>query len=353
MSPGATQRGVALMRRTILAIAAATSMVVAFGQLSVAGTIAPVLVKGRSAVDEFNAAADGTYLLWTQNTIAHPRHYDGYIQPLAGGSTTKVNAAGTKAFVGPTINGTEAVFQEIASGARVTHSNVYLYDTTTDTRSNPPAGVNTKDWEWGPASSPGFILFGRNQFKTGRSPWKVILYDRNTQQFTVLDQVKNRCGCIFPGGVTDSYATWTKCSSFPCQAYYYDISGQTTHTVPNPLGKQQYYPSPSGDSSSIYFVRSGTACGANANIMRYDIGGGDPVVVSNLPDNHDVEASPSVYTDGLSSDHVYFGELTCKGNFYGDIYKIDGAEVPTFAGSGSRAKPGRRVPRPVDPRATP
>lgn len=297
----------------------------------------PTKVKGRARVDELFPAASDTYLIWSQNSIARPRRYNAWVEPLDRSvPATKMNAPGSvHGFTGSTVNGDEAMFQEVTAGARFTKSNIYLFDVATKVRSDPPDGVNTRYWEWSPSSSPGYILFGRNRFATPTSPWQVVLHDRGDGTETILDSVRNRCGCIYPGNVTDSYATWAKCVT-TCQAWYHDIVAGTTQRIANPLDRQQYSPAVSGDSSSIYFVRSGNACGANVKLMRWDIGGGDPVVVSSLADGLDIYWSPGVFTDGDGHDHVYFGQLACD-SFYGDIYVADDAETASVASTAGAA----------------
>ena len=57
-------------------------------------------------------------------------------------------------------------------------SNVRCYRIDTDDFASVHAKINTELWEWAPDISSEFILFGRNKFATGSSPWRIMLYDR-------------------------------------------------------------------------------------------------------------------------------------------------------------------------------
>jgi hypothetical protein len=249
------------MRTIIVGLALAATM----GAVAAAGTIPETLVEGGPG-NQFSGDGNSTYLTWATNSTDHPRHYDARARLLAGGGGFKMNASGTEGFAGD-INGdtTEAAYQQVNGSS----SNILLYDLEARTRSAASSVVNTDLWEWAPSVSDGYILFGRNKFARPSSPWKVVLYDRNSDSTMVLDSVTNACGCIIPGQVSDDYATWTRCDRATCQAWYYDIAADTTARVPNPLDKQQYYPSVSAATGDIYLVRSGNGCGQNVRRIRW------------------------------------------------------------------------------------
>jgi hypothetical protein len=193
--------------------------------------------------------------------------------------------------------------------------------------------------------SPGFILFGRNKFDRPASPWKVILYDRTNFTFNTLGKESYACFCIFPGVVTDDFATWTDCAGAVCQAYYYDIANTTPHKIPNPLHAQQYDASVNGSGTELYYVRSGNGCGIRVKIMRWTIGGGsDPVVVSALPAGYDVAQHTFTYTDVLSHDQVYFDRARCSKTYPSDLYVVQDADTALTAAAtvGATAAPGIR-----------
>ncbi len=120
-----------------------------------------------------------------------------------------------------------------------------------------------------------------------------MLYDRNTDTNIVLDTVTQRCACVYPGQVSDDYATWTRCSKSTCQAWYYDIAGETTAKIPNPNAKLQYFPAVSAATGDLYFVQSAFGCGLHTKIMQWNpVAGGAANVVSAQPRGYDVYAGP-------------------------------------------------------------
>jgi hypothetical protein len=218
----------------------------------------------------------------------------------------------------------EAIFQD--NGARSVNANVYLADLTNPgTYSGPGSGINTEYWEWSPEISADWILFGRNRFDRGSSPWKVILYERATGDTTVLDKVENRCGCIFPQDVNERYATWVKCVA-RCNVFVYDTQDQTTTKIYNP-DKYQYAASVS-EEGRVYFVRSGRGCGANVQIRAIDLAAKDPT--SSLPVYSypaGMELASSIHmVDGVDGVHdLYFDRADCNADrFQGNIYRILG-----------------------------
>jgi hypothetical protein len=283
-----------------------------------AGTVEPMKT-GRA--DQFGPAADSDeWLGWTQFTsplyTARAERF-----PVGGRSRTLRHRAGAHTFFGDIDPGTDtAIFQD----AKGSNSNVYLADLATAgaPTSAPPAGINTPRWEWGPEISDAFILFGRNRFARPSSPWKVVLYDRTLRTFTVLDEVENRCGCIWPEDVNERYVAWTKCVA-RCNVFVYDTLDQSTRKVDNP-DRQQYAASVS-EEGLVYFVRSGNTCGGNAQIRVWDVmaGGTATTLVYDYPVGSNLAWALDV-VDGVDGTHdVYFDRARCNDHdFKGDVLRI-------------------------------
>jgi hypothetical protein len=318
--------------RLVVAIAAAAALVT--GALPATAGLGPVLVKGGTG-DQNHPTANATTLGYSANSSSAPRHYDAYIEPLLGKGRTKVNASRTVAFMGHMSGDSgELSFQQI----RGRSSDVLLYDIETTTRIQPPNAVNTDLWEWSPSLSPGHILFGRNSFRQGSSPWKVMLFDRETHNTRVLDSVTFRCGCIWPGQVSDEYATWTKCSRRTCNVWVYDIvNGGDPIKVPNPDTRIQYFGGVSEDSQAVYYASAdrSSSCGQDTNLMKWTPGGKlGPVVVTALSDA-DVGDTMYVYADGAHDD-LYFARGRCTSAFPEDIYKVEDADTATITRTAGR-----------------
>ena len=125
------------------------------------------------------AATDGTtqYFAWTQNSRSHRSHFDAFLTRTSD-PRVKLNATG-EGFIGG-IDPPNVVYQQIRNG----QSNLKLYNADTQTRSDPPAGVNTADWEWEPSISGNWLFFAR---QTSSSQF-VILHSLTTTNEVILDQ---------------------------------------------------------------------------------------------------------------------------------------------------------------------
>lgn len=305
------------MLRRILASAA---FVVAIGIVAPAsaGTDAESLKTGR--LDQFGPSADGdTWFGWTQYN--RPL-YTAKAEPLPIGGDDAQNLRrrdGAHTFFGDFDPGANrAIFQD----ALGSNSNIYLKNLVTGRTKVPPDGINTEDWEWSPEMSTNFILFGRNRFIRGSSPWKVMLYDRNTPGFRVLDRVENRCGCIWPEDVNDRYVAWTKCVQ-RCNVWVYDTQDESLQKVPNP--DRQQYAAAVSEEGRVYFVRSGDRCGSTTTIRAWEteVGGTAAPVAYPYPSGTNLAWALDM-VDGTDGAHdLYFDRASCSDrDFRGDIYRI-------------------------------
>ena len=142
----------------------------------------PELLLGRNKVGEYQPVQGDTYLAWQQNTRQHPKHYDVFARPLAGGDKFKVNAAGTQGANGG-IDGDVLVYQQF----KRKRSDLKFFDLDTRTRTSPPAGVNTDQWEYWPSFSGDWLLFARLY---GNGARRIFLFDLSTGDSRRLDGVR-------------------------------------------------------------------------------------------------------------------------------------------------------------------
>jgi hypothetical protein len=309
--------------------AALVFAVIALSASAARAEVTPTLVVG-GAGDQITPAADDGTVVWARSRSGDAGKYDLLAQ-VGSATPVKVNPTGTQGF-GGSVEGSQVVYQEVSNDG--TTSDVELYDLNTATRTDPAAGVNTDKWEWSPSVSGGYILFGRNVFRSPDSPWKVILLNTADGSTVTLDTARNDCACIFPGQVLDGVATWTKCLT-TCQAYWYEIGAPNPiHKVANPNGKAQYFPSP-GPSGDIYLVRSGTGCGQNTRLLRFDPASRTFLTLSALPSGRDVSTRTYVDVDTGGHEDLYFDELVCSGSFNADIYVDQDAD--TASGPATRS----------------
>jgi hypothetical protein len=312
-----------MLRRMCLVGLVAFLTVPAVTGTSLAAPITPTLILG-GPTDQILPDANASFIGWTHNTKAHPRHYNAYVQPLSGGVPTggsvKLNTGtGFGWFGGIRPDANEAAFQQ--TNARQTQSDIRIVDLDVlPLAPTSPPGLNTSAWEFRPSISADWILFGRNLGRRSR----IYLYDRTLQTSIALASARNRRNGnprILPDDVTQAYATWTKCGAV-CNVYYYNLSTKATTVVPNPSSMHQYNSSVSDATGDMYFVTSGSGCGVGVEILRWHIG--DPLpytVVATLPSGYDVILRTTTFNDG-TNDNIFFDRVRCAGKFYSDIYQV-------------------------------
>jgi len=247
------------------------------------------------------------WFAWTQNTAAHPRRFDAFLTMGAG--HVKLNAVGS-GYVGG-IDPPLAVYQQVYRG----QSNLKIYNSGTETRSNPPNGVNTDDWEWEPSISGDWLLYGRQDNETD-TQW-VFLHSLSSATEIMLDE-----GFTFrhPGQVNGNYAVWTRCD-FTCDVVRHDILGDTDVTLPKPDSIIYQYGAAVTSTGVTYVARSWKQCG-NAKIVRY-FGTGDPpegTVVANLGSGRDAY-SLYAHENADGSVDVFYDRYGCSTSV-GDIYRV-------------------------------
>jgi hypothetical protein len=317
-----------MLRRMWLVGLFAFLMVPAVTGTSLAAPITPTPIFGGST-DQILPDANASFIGWSHNTKAHPRHYNAYVQPLSGGAPTggsvKLNTGTSFGWFGgirPDAN--EAAFQQ--TNARQSQSDIRILDLDVlPLAPTSPPGLNTSAWEFRPSISASWILFGRNLDRRTR----IYVYDRTLQTSIALASARNRRNGnprIFPDDVTETYATWTKCVTV-CNVYFYSLVTNVTTVIPNPNNAHQYDSSVSDTTGDMYFVTSGRRCGVRVKILRWHIG--DPLpytVVATLPSGYDVTVRTATFNDG-TNDNVFFDRVRCAGKFYSDIYEVPAANT--------------------------
>jgi hypothetical protein len=278
--------------------------------------LAPSAVKTGSANEQRPAASD-LWFAWTQSSPSAPNRANVWAEAMDIGTTTpfRVNPTGTRAWTGG-IEGDELVYQEIVN----TQSNIRV----ADLNPLPPvisglAAVNTDRWEWAPTISTDstgdtWILFGRQNTSSGAQ--RVIAYNRDTGNSRELQMTTNWRYALIPGQVNGDWATWTACKP-NCHVRYVNLAaGTPAETLPRPsFVKHQYAPSVAEDGT-LYYVRSGSGCGANVRIMRNSAGVNQMLV--DLPDRRDIFTT---YVSEEPETHVYYDRISCGSKAW-DIFQL-------------------------------
>jgi hypothetical protein len=297
------------MRRGLVIVACVTFLIaapVAYALLSQQG------VKTTRLYEQYPAAAvDGgtNYFAWSQNSRAHPNHSDAYLKR-GSQPRVKLNTKG-RGYLGG-IDPPVVVYQQVVGD----NSSLKFYNANTHARTNPPAGVNTSDWEWEPSISGDWLLFGRSSSTS--SDERVILRSLTTPTEVTLDQ---SFSFRDPGQVNGDYAVWIRCDA-SCDIVRREISTVTDTVLQEPSATTYQYGAGVTSTGIVYTARSGKTCG-NAKIVRY-FGVSDPAggtVVADLPNNQDIDNGYARENADGSVDFFY-NRYLCSNNSVADIYRV-------------------------------
>jgi hypothetical protein len=304
--------GIAMLSCILMAL---TSLVVAATDARAAP---PELLLGRNKVGEYQPVRGDTYLAWQQNTRQHPNHYDVFARPMAGGEKFKVNARQTQGANGG-IDGDTLVYQQF-KGRR---SDLKFFDLGTGTRTSPPAGVNTDQWEYWPSLSGDWLLFARLY---GNDARRIFLFDLSTGDSRRLDAVRGAGSDLAPGQVSGDWAVWSKCRQGGCDVIRYHIPDGTRETIPN-NGARQHAPSV-GPDGTVFFARANARCGGSVKLIRRPLQGAE-TVLWRISSGDDIGTTRTfVDQDGVTD--VLFDQFDCDQATGSDAWAMGEDFAPTL-----------------------
>jgi hypothetical protein len=313
------RRSARFLIASVAVVAAAVGASVALALLAEQPVLATRLHEVTPAAD-WNADGTASYLSYSRNSTAEPKHFDVYLRTTRSGTTKvrKLNAAGTTGWGGG-IDAPSVVYQQVARD----NSNIKVYDLGTRVRTNPAPGVNTRDWEWHPTISGGWILFARRKYSAPKSD-QVILVNQSTGETRILDS-STHIG-LAAGQVNGDWAVFERCITL-CNVFRYNISTETKERLERltPDGvdpEQQYSPSVTPDGV-VYLVRSVRACDDGSSFVRY-FDTGDPstgtVVGTIAPGRYVSTTFARASADGTTTD-VFYDRYSCRTD-KSDLYKV-------------------------------
>jgi len=287
----------------------AVTLVLVSASLAWATVTGPTKVLGGRGSQMLPAATPGgSFLSWT---LIRSNHVDAFLRP-AGQPKIQLNRHGLG--WNGNISGTEAIYQQVVHS----QSNVYIYDTGTQTR-HAPLGVNTTAWEFYPHIDGNNVLFGRS----GRHhSWRVLLTDTSGPTTTLLEKhTGSPVRQLLPGGIAGDWATWARYATrtHRSNVVLYRISTQQADALVVPRGKVQYAPTVD-HAGDLFYVRSNIGSCGRGVVIREAINGGSDVPLAKIPRGYDIGVSNAV-DEGPGVVAVYFDRLNCKSGFY-DSYKI-------------------------------
>jgi hypothetical protein len=204
-----------------------------------------------------------------------------------------------------------------------------MVDLSTQTELEVPDGVNTDAVEYSPSISGSHLLFGRRIPHGGQ----VILFDTSTDTSQVIatrTDTEKRFKFVLPIQVNGNYAVWEQSDvkrktgePISTDIILYDIAAATTTKLPktDPERPSLYGPSVDQDGT-VYFGRSSFACGENAQLVSRQVDGTESVLIA-FPTNKDFRFTSAVDNPDNTTD-IYFDRANCRGDDFGDIWKLPG-----------------------------
>jgi hypothetical protein len=269
--------------------------------------------------NEFRPAASERYLAWTVERrdawIAYAKAFDG--------DRVRVSAPGWEGAIGG-ISGHKVVYQQFLS---IEASDIFLYDLRRGTRKKVGAPVSTNAFEYDPTISRRRIAFGRWHL-SGKE--ELFVYNRRTGTTKRLAVARGYSRELLIGQLNGRYLAWEVdfYDEFDlleaCHVYLHDFVDGTTSKIPNPGRQCQYGPSVDV-GGRVYYGRSSPACGVDAAVWSYPIGGPAELLFE-YPVGTDFGTSYAVdHSDGSVS--LYLDPADCSDNF-GDIARLSIPSTP-------------------------
>jgi len=167
---------------------------------------------------------------------------------------------------------TTAAYQQDRRG----DSNVKLYDWSTGLRTNPGGAVNTARWEYEPALSGHWLVFGRLNRAAAPDVRRILLANLQTGQVTELARFRGSAatGTLSAPQVAGDWVTWTSMSHRyeESSVHRYRISTGQVERIAHPEGRFDYL-SAVGSDGTVYFLRSRGGCGSGVTFESYTAGG--------------------------------------------------------------------------------
>jgi hypothetical protein len=286
-----------MRRPTLTAVAVAISIVLLSADAFAA--VAPTPVRTDPDRREFEGSGNADYFAWTQNQADAYFQLNVWVLP-TGGEEYEVSAGGGQAFSGQMDHtGSLLPYSHCSQGA----CDLVLFDMSTKTKQPLPAGINTSTKnELFPALYGDQMTFLRD----GRSADTLYLVtDLSTGAKFALKSIPDRRRASFASTeprLTGNWVTYSACNRTTCNAFRYDIAGDSTIKVPNPLGKLYFAPSPD-IAGNVYFEGCRSRCSRHASLMKWT-GSGDPTSFYSLPSGTDA-AQTSLYDDGGGNVLLY------------------------------------------------
>ena len=280
--------------------------------------VTPTSVVSTGAIEWESTRAAG-YLAYTQNSVRHPGHFDLWVKPDAEHRWRTTTDATSGAHPGIDIGNSDLAADVLVwSKGRRDAWDLAFTDLATGDPIPVPSGINTRRAEREPSLSGDHLLFSRGPRSGSPYADTVVMYDLLTDTSQVLAHSDR--GLVNAGWVSGDYAVWQRCPGSTCSIWRYQISTDTRMKMPAEV-PVVYSPAVTSDGT-VFYVRSGNACGQHTKIVKVLADGTTMSIAYSFPrgvDGVDLFAYPNL----SATVDLYLSRVSCR-TFDFDVYVLNG-----------------------------
>jgi hypothetical protein len=243
-----------------------------------------------------------------------------------------------------------AAYQQDRGG----NSDVKFYDWQAQDWSSAGATVDTSRWEYEPALSGHWLVFGRLNRRATPDARRIVLENLQTGAQTVLDTFRGSRaeGMLSSPQIDGNWVTWASTSDRYqlASVHRYQISTGTSLRIPHAAGLLDYE-SAIGADGTVYFLQSPGGCGRRVTFESYSTSG-VLTTLADMPAGRDGGEELSAEPQPGGSTDLYFDSYRCTSTTSnGNIYML---AVPSGAVGGGQVEVPRQTVRPAGrPKAFP
>ena len=326
------------------AICLAALCVISFGALAAPAAAGPAVITRGDTWDPsagVDLATGGTFVSLTRYTTRGVPH--AFLLPGTARSI-RLNLRGEGWAWGMDAAASTVSFQVARHG----DSNVRFYNWASGLRSSAVAEVNSTRWEYEPSLSGRWLVFARWNRVPSPDVRRLFLHDLATGSQTKLAEFAGGRaeGMLESPQVSGDWVVWTTWADRFTRSTVtrYRISTGVRDVVP--AGRRPFdYLSAVGRDGTVYFLRSGSACGSHVTLRSYTTGGVMSTLAT-LPAGRDGGDEMFAETLPDGSTDLYFDTFRCsERNANGDIWRLS-VDSNALAASKTRGIGGTRAVSP-------